>query len=66
MIVFIFFKLLQWMYGWGELTHGMKCCLTFLSALECFVFFAVVIGFCFIVLPDILKDRKRKRSKANE
>ena len=60
MIVFIVSKLLQWMYGWEEYTYETKCCLTFLSILEFFAFFMVVIGFCPIELPDILEERKRK------
>lgn len=64
MIVFIFSKLLQWMYGWGEFTHGTKCFLTGLSAVEFFLFIAAVIGFCVIELPDILKERKRKKEQS--
>lgn len=64
MITFIVSKLLQWMYGWGEFTYETKCVLTFLSALECFVVFAFVIGFCFVELPDILKARKRKKEQS--
>ena len=64
MIVFIFSKLLQWLYGWGEFTDGMKRSLTGLSALEFFIFLAVVTGFCFIELPDILKERKRKKEQS--
>ena len=45
----------------GEFTDGMKRSLTGLSALEFFVFFAFVTGFCFIELPDILKERKAKQ-----
>lgn len=66
MITFIISKLLQWMYGWGEITYETKCILTCISGLECFVFLVTVTGFCFIDLPDILKERKRKRSKINE
>lgn len=64
MIVFIFSKLLQWMYGWGEFTYGTKCLLTGLSALEYLVFFWVIVGFCIIELPDILKERKRKKEQS--
>lgn len=63
MIVFIVSKLLQWLYGWGEITYGTKCILTGLSALECSVFSVVVAAFCFIELPDILKERKRKQEQ---
>lgn len=64
MIVFIFSKLLQWLYGWGEITYETKCILTCISGIECFVFFMAVTGFCFIELPHILKERKRKKEQS--
>ena len=64
MIVFIFAKLLQWMYGWGEFTDEMKRLLTGLSTLEIFLFFAAIIGFCIIELPDVLKERKNKKEQS--
>lgn len=64
MITFIFSKLLQWIYDWREITYETKCTLTFISSLECFAFFMAVTGFCFIVLPDILKERKRKKEQS--
>lgn len=60
MITFIFSKLLQWLYGWEEITHETKCILTSISGLECFAFFMAVAGFCFIELPDILREKKEK------
>lgn len=64
MIVFYVSKLLQWLYGWEGITYETKCMLTFLSGLECFVFSWAVTGFCFIKLPDILKERKRKKEQS--
>lgn len=64
MITFIVAKLLQWMYGWGEFTEGMKRSLTGISALEFFAFLAFVTGFCVIELPDILKERKIKKEQS--
>ena len=63
MIVFIVSKLLQWMYGWGEITYETKSILTCLSGVECFAFFLAFSGFCFFELPDILKERKRKKEQ---
>jgi hypothetical protein len=64
MIVFIFSKLLQWLYGWGEITYETKRVLTCFSGLECLAFSLVVTGVCFIELPDILKERKRKKEQS--
>ena len=64
MIVFIFSKLVQWLYSWGEFEYDTKCILTFFSGFECFVFFMAVIGFCCFELPDILKERKRKKEQS--
>lgn len=61
MITFILAKLLQWLYGWGELTHDMKCALTLISALECVVSLMVVASFCFVELPGILKEKKKSK-----
>lgn len=64
MITFIFSKLLQWLYGWGEFTYETKCILTYVSILECVVFLIAVACFCFVELPDILKERKRKKEQS--
>jgi hypothetical protein len=63
-IVFLFFKLLQWLYGWGEITHETKCILTCISGLECFVFVMLVSMYCSIELPGILKERKKKKEQS--
>lgn len=59
MITFIVSKLLQWMYGWGEITYETKCILTCISGLEYFAFFMTVTVFCFVELPDILKEKRK-------
>lgn len=64
MITFIVSKLLQWMYGWEEITYETKSFLTAISGVECFVFLMAVTGFCFIELPGILKERKRKKQQS--
>ena len=64
MITFIFSKLLQWLYGWSDVTHETKCILTCISGIECFATVMVISGFCFIELPYILKERKRKKEQS--
>ena len=64
MITFRVFKLLQWMYGWGEITPGTKTLLTVVSGFELFIVIWASIGFCIINLPEILMEIKR--SKPNE
>lgn len=67
-ITFIVATLIQWLYDWGEWTYDTRCFLTFISTLECVAFFFGTIGFCCVELPDILKDRKKKKRehRANE
>lgn len=61
MIVFFIYKLLNWLYGWGEITTMTKQILTAFSGIECFFEIFGIIGFCVIELPDILAKRKFKR-----
>jgi hypothetical protein len=63
-IVFLFSKLLQWLYGWEEITYETKCILTCISGLECFVFVMIVSMYCSIELPGILKERKKKKEQS--
>jgi hypothetical protein len=63
MIVFSIYKLLHWLYGWGEITVEIKQILTILSAAECFAETCTVIGFCINNLPDILRERKRRKEQ---
>lgn len=61
MIVFCLFKLLNWLYCWGEITTNSKQLLTAFSAIECFFEIFGIIGFCAIELPNILAKIKFKR-----
>ena len=61
MIFYCIFKLLHWLYGWGEITNGTRLMMTILSGSEMLVVSFVLVGLCFNELPDIIRDwRKRK------
>jgi hypothetical protein len=60
MIFYGIFKLLHWLYGWGEISENTKQMMTALSGFEMMLVSLFLIGFCFIELPDIIKKWRKK------
>lgn len=60
MIFYCIFKLLRWLYGWGELTENTRRIMTTLSGFEMImVSFALIIYFV-TVMPDIIEKWRKK------
>ena len=60
MIVYGIFKLLYWMYGWGEISYDTRRLMTALSGLEMgTVAFFLIVSF-FVELPDIIEKWRKK------
>ena len=56
MIFYGIFKLLHWLYGWGEISYGIRQLMTALSGAE----MCILIAWFFIDLPDIIKNWRKK------
>ena len=60
MIFYGIFKLLHWLYGWGEITDNTRQIMTALSGFKMGIVAFLLIGFGFIELPDIVKYWRKK------
>ena len=60
MIFYGIFKLLQWLYGWGEISDDTRRAMTALSGFEMTVVFLVLIVSFFVDMPDIIKNWRKK------
>lgn len=60
MIFYCIFKILHWLYGWGEITDNTRQMMTALSGFEMMVISLVLIVFFFVELPDIIKEWRKK------
>lgn len=60
MIFYGIFKLLHWLYGWGELSDNTRQMMTALSGFEMAIVSLVLIVSFFVELPDIIKNRRKK------
>ena len=60
MIFWSIFKILNWLYDWGEVTEDARRMMTVLSGVEMVVVTFLLIGLCSIYLPDIIKSWRKK------
>ena len=60
MIFYGIFKLLHWLYGWGEITLPTRQLMTFLSGAEMGIVAFILICWGFTELPDIIKNWRKK------
>lgn len=60
MIFYSIFKLLHWMYGWGEITENTRRMMTALSGFEMIVVSLALIVSFFVVMPDIIEKWRKK------
>jgi hypothetical protein len=60
MIFYCIFKLLHWLYGWGEITDNIRQMMTALSGFEMGgVAITLIVSF-FVEMPDIIKNWRKK------
>lgn len=60
MIFYGIFKLLQWLYGWGEIADDTRRVMTALSGFEMIaVSLALIVSF-FVEMPDIIKNWRKR------
>lgn len=60
MIFYGIFKLLHWLYGWGEISENTRQMMTSLSGFEMAIVSLVLIVSFFVELPDIIKKWRKK------
>lgn len=60
MIFYGIFKLLHWLYGWGEITGDTRMLMTALSGFEMGVVSLILIISFFVEMPDIIKNWRKK------
>ena len=60
MIFWCIFKILNWVYGWGEITDNTRQMMTALSGFEMMIVSVILIVFCFAYLIDIIESLRKK------
>jgi uncharacterized membrane protein len=61
MIFYGIFRLLHWLYGWGEITENTREMMTALSGFEMMIFSMVLIVFCSIYIYNIIENRWNRK-----
>ncbi|MBR2509580.1 MAG: hypothetical protein IKB71_07510 [Lentisphaeria bacterium] len=60
MIIYGIFRLLHWLYGWGEITIETRKTMTGLSGAEMGIISLVLIVSFFVELPDMIENWRKK------
>jgi hypothetical protein len=60
MIIYGIFKLLHWLYGWGEVSNDTRRLMTALSGFEMGILVLILIVSFFVEMPDIIENWRKK------